>query len=195
MMDTLEAVGAVLAADPDALYVSSLGTPTSALRAASDDGPHLYMGGAMGSALPAALGVADRCPDRSVIGLIGDGDLLMGASALWSFAGLAPANLLVVVLANGRYGITGGQDLIHDSAAAAVAGVLAPLSATTVDDATALSEAVRRVGRPGVVEARVTDGDWTRPTPFVNPALVRTRFLQRVHGAPLSLSAGWAALR
>src|ERR1700722_20354768 len=113
-MDIVECVRSVLDADPDALYVSSLGSATSALRKVSDDGPHLYMGGSMGSALAVALGVADRCPDRSVIGLIGDGDLLMGVGSLWSMAGLAPANLLVVVLVNGLYGITGGQPLITE---------------------------------------------------------------------------------
>ena len=46
-----EAVAAALEAVPDALGVASLGTATSALRAASDDGPHFYMGGAMGCGL------------------------------------------------------------------------------------------------------------------------------------------------
>ena len=50
-MNATEATRALLAAAPDALFVASLGTPTSALRAAGDDGPHLYMGGAMGTAL------------------------------------------------------------------------------------------------------------------------------------------------
>jgi thiamine pyrophosphate-dependent acetolactate synthase large subunit-like protein len=66
-VNPLQAVGSVLAAAPDALYVSSLGTATSALRAASDDGPHLYMGGAMGSALAAAIGVADKATERDVL--------------------------------------------------------------------------------------------------------------------------------
>ena len=58
-------VAAILDAAPGALVVSSLGTATSALRAASDDGPHLYMGGSMGTALAAALGVAEKRPGRT----------------------------------------------------------------------------------------------------------------------------------
>ena len=69
---------------------SSLGTPTSALRAASDDGPHLYMGGSMGTALAAALGVAEKRPDRDVVCLLGDGEALMGAGSFWSLAGHRP---------------------------------------------------------------------------------------------------------
>ncbi|MGB2710475.1 MAG: hypothetical protein WBC33_03095, partial [Conexibacter sp.] len=53
-MDPTAAVRVLLDAAPDALVVSSLGTATSALRAVSDDGPHLYMGGSMGTALAVA---------------------------------------------------------------------------------------------------------------------------------------------
>jgi hypothetical protein len=56
-------VRTILEAAPGALVVASLGTATSALRAASDDGPHLYMGGSMGTALAAALGVPDVFAD------------------------------------------------------------------------------------------------------------------------------------
>ena len=55
-MRAADVVAAAVAAAPDALFVSSLGTATSALRLASDDGPHLYLGGAMGCGLAAALG-------------------------------------------------------------------------------------------------------------------------------------------
>ena len=110
-MNALEATRALLSAAPDALFVASLGTPTSALRAASDDGPHLYMGGAMGTALAAAIGVADKRPDRPVVALLGDGETLMGANSLWSLAGIQPGNLLAAVLADGHYSITGGQRL------------------------------------------------------------------------------------
>ena len=101
----------VLAAAPGALVVSSLGTATSALRAASDDGPHLYMGGSMGTALAVALGVAEKRPARDVIALLGDGEAAMGAGSFWSLAGIAPANLLAIVLVDGHYTITGDQPL------------------------------------------------------------------------------------
>ena len=50
-MNALEAVTAAVAARPDDLCVSSLGTATSALRCATGDAPHLYLGGSMGSGL------------------------------------------------------------------------------------------------------------------------------------------------
>ena len=62
-MKAADAVAAAVEAAPDALFVASLGTATSALRLASNDGPHLYLGGAMGCGLATALGVADCRPD------------------------------------------------------------------------------------------------------------------------------------
>jgi thiamine pyrophosphate-dependent acetolactate synthase large subunit-like protein len=142
----------------------------------------------MGSAVAVALGVADRCPDRSVIGLIGDGELLMGAGSLWSFAGMAPRNLLLVVLANGIYGITGRQELISDGHAAAVADALPPLHAAPADEPGELGRLVRQLQRPALIEARVTQPSWDLPSPFVDPTLTRDRFLARVQNAPPALS-------
>ena len=121
-MKPSEAVASAVAQTPGALCVSSLGTATSALRLATDDGPHFYLGGAMGCGLAVALGVADARPDRPVMAVVGDGDLLMGAGSLWSLSGLRPTNLLVLILDDGRYAITGGQEVIAPAALAAVVG-------------------------------------------------------------------------
>jgi thiamine pyrophosphate-dependent acetolactate synthase large subunit-like protein len=171
-----DAVAAAVAAAPDALFVSSLGTATSALRLASDDGPHLYLGGAMGCGLAAALGVADRRPERQVIAVVGDGDLLMGASSLWTLSGLAPANLLVLVLDDGRYSITGGQALVAGSSFASVAGSFPGVAALEAASQEAVGEAVRTLARPGIVLAAVTERAWPGPSPFVDPHAVRARF-------------------
>jgi len=170
-------VRAVLTAAPDALYVSSLGTPTSALRAASDDGPHLYMGGSMGTALAAALGVAEKRPDRAVVCLLGDGEALMGAGSFWSLAGLAPPNLLTVVLIDGHYTITGGQPLGVPDAFGAVAAALG-LATATARTAEEIASCVASLPRPAVLEVRYEEREWPGPSPFVDPPVVRWRFEQ-----------------
>jgi thiamine pyrophosphate-dependent acetolactate synthase large subunit-like protein len=183
-VNALEAVTAALTARPDDLCVSSLGTATSALRAASDDAPHLYLGGAMGSGLAAALGVAERCPDRPVMAILGDGELLMGAGSLWSLAGLRPANLLVLVLDDGSYGITGGQPLIAGELDAVIRG----FSAVSVSVSASGAEvaAAMELSRPRVVLARVSEPSPPGPSPFVDPRLVPARFLIRAadHSVP-----------
>jgi thiamine pyrophosphate-dependent acetolactate synthase large subunit-like protein len=171
-----DAVAAAVAAAPDALFVSSLGTATSALRLASDDGPHLYLGGAMGCGLAAALGVADVRPGRSVIAVVGDGDLLMGASSLWTLAGLRPENLLVLVLDDGRYSITGGQELVAGGAFRDVVPAFPGLATAIAEDPGAVADAIRGLPRPAVLLAAISERAWPGPSPFVDPHRVHARF-------------------
>jgi sulfopyruvate decarboxylase subunit beta len=177
-----EAAAATVGAAPNALFVSSLGTATSALRLASDDGPHLYLGGAMGCGLAVALGVAEARPARPVVALLGDGDLLMGAGSLWSLSGLRPPNLLVVVLDDGRYSITGGQPVVAPAALGAVADALPDLATATAAAPAAVADAVRTLSRPGIVLAKIDEPEWPGPSPFVDPGRVRRRFASYAAG-------------
>lgn len=177
-MNPTDIARAVLNAAPQALVVASLGTATSALRAASDDGPHLYLGGSMGTALAAALGVAAKRPERPVLALLGDGEALMGATSLWSLAGLAPPNLLAIVLVDGHYSITGGQTLGVPGVFADVARALGGLATATARTEAEVGEQVARLPRPGLLEVHYTDRAWPGPSPFVDPPVVRWRFEQ-----------------
>lgn len=184
VLNAVDVAAALVRHAPDALFVASLGTATSALRKASNDGPHLYFGGAMGCALPTALGVADAVPARQVFALLGDGELLMGASSLWSVSSLAPRNLVVVVLADGRYSITGGQPLGEATHFAEVADTLPGLSgarATSVDE---LSSVLGTIARPGLVEAMIDDRAWPGASPFIDPHAVSARFAANVARSP-----------
>lgn len=176
-MNPTDIVRTILKTAPDALYVSSLGTATSALRAASEDGPHLYMGGSMGSALAAALGVADKQPSREVVAILGDGETLMGASSLWSMAGIRPSNLIAVVLVDGHYTITGGQQLGVPDVFGEVAATLGMSTATARTEAE-LAGQIATLSRPGLLEVRYDDRAWPGPSPFVDPPVVRWRFEQ-----------------
>jgi thiamine pyrophosphate-dependent acetolactate synthase large subunit-like protein len=167
---------------PKALCVSSLGTATSALRAASDDGPHFYLGAAMGSALAAAMGVAEAVPDRLVIALLGDGELLMGAGTLWSVSAYRPGNLIAVVLSDGVYGITGGQQITGQTRFAAVAEALGGIAGARVRSEDALRTALRELGRPSLIEAELSERAWPGPSPFVDPARVRLAFAANAAG-------------
>ncbi len=181
-MKAADAVAAAVEAAPNALFVASLGTATSALRLASNDGPHLYLGGAMGCGLAAALGVADCRPDRSVVAIVGDGDLLMGASSLWTLSGLALRNLVVLVLDDGRYSITGGQELVDPDALRLVAGSFPGVQTAEAVTREVITDSVRDLPRPAIVLAAIDERAWPGPSPFVDPHLVLTRFQERASG-------------
>ena len=70
---------------------------------------NFYMLGSMGLACPIALGVALAQPQRKVVALEGDGSLLMQLGALATIAAQKPKNLIIVVMDNQSYQITGLQ--------------------------------------------------------------------------------------
>ncbi len=185
-MKAVDVARAVIDTLPDALCVSSLGTATSALRAASGDGPHFYLGASMGSALAAAMGVAEAVPDRLVVALLGDGELLMGASALWSVSAYRPRNLVAVVLSDGAYAITGGQQLSAAPRFAAVAQALGGIAGLRVNSDSDLRQALGELERPSLIEAELTERAWPGPSPFVDPAQVRLAFAANAARTPPS---------
>ncbi len=108
-IDRREFVAKLLAQTPDALVVTSLGSPTYDVYASGDTDRYFYLWGAMGGALPLGLGLALAQPRRPVLVITGDGEQLMGMGALATAAAQNPLNLSVVVLDNGHFGETGMQ--------------------------------------------------------------------------------------
>jgi thiamine pyrophosphate-dependent acetolactate synthase large subunit-like protein len=94
----------------DALVVPGLGAPTWDAAAAGDHPLTFQMWGAMGGTAMIALGLALAQPNRRVIALPGDGDMLMGVGSLATIGTQGPANIVVAVIDNERYGETGMQE-------------------------------------------------------------------------------------
>jgi thiamine pyrophosphate-dependent acetolactate synthase large subunit-like protein len=83
---------------------------------------NFYLLGAMGLATSVGLGLALAQPDRNVIVLTGDAELMMNAGALATIGVRKPKNLSVIVLDNERFGETGEQ-VSHTSAGIDIAGI------------------------------------------------------------------------
>jgi thiamine pyrophosphate-dependent acetolactate synthase large subunit-like protein len=93
----------------DLLLVTGLGSTTWDAAAVGDDDRNFYLWGAMGAAAMIGLGLAIAQPDRRVLVVTGDGEMLMGLGALATIGVQCPPNLAVAVFDNGRYGETGMQ--------------------------------------------------------------------------------------
>ncbi len=102
-------VSDLLAQRDGALVVPGLGSPTWDAFAAGDSPEYLYSWGGMGLAVPTALGLALAQPDKRVLALTGDGEMMMGIGSLGVVADNAPGNLAVLVLDNEHFGETGQQ--------------------------------------------------------------------------------------
>lgn len=78
----------------------------------SDRLENFYLLGSMGLPAAVALGLALQLPDRKIIVMDGDGNILMGFGNLAQIGASQPANLLHVVFDNQVYGTTGNQPTI-----------------------------------------------------------------------------------
>lgn len=102
-------VAALLEKAPDLIVVAGLGSSAWDITAAGDRDLNFPLWGAMGGAVSVGLGIAVAQPRRRVVVVTGDGEMLMGLTALTTIAAMAPDNLAVLVLDNETYGETGGQ--------------------------------------------------------------------------------------
>ena len=108
-LDRRDATARLLEHRGNALVVSGLGSPTYDVYAAGDDPLNFYMWGAMGGAAMVGLGIALAQPNRRVLVITGDGDMLMGLGSLATIGVHRPRNLAIAVIDNQSYGETGMQ--------------------------------------------------------------------------------------
>lgn len=98
----------------DEVCVCSNGFMSRAVFGARDSDASFYMIGSMGLASSIGLGIAMTRPERRVLVLDGDGNVLMNMGTLATVAVAAPANLRHVCFDNSAHASTGGQPTISD---------------------------------------------------------------------------------
>ena len=145
---------------------------------------NFYMLGSMGLACPIALGVALAQPSRGVVALEGDGSLLMQLGCLSTIGTLQPKNLVIIVMDNACYQITGGQR----TATAAGADVVAIARGCGIgeghwasDEAGFEQRVQQALATPGphFIAARIDDKPATGTTER-DPILIRQRFMRAI---------------
>jgi thiamine pyrophosphate-dependent acetolactate synthase large subunit-like protein len=108
-LDRRAAMGTLLDNRADLLLVTGLGSTTWDAAATGDDDRNFYLWGAMGAAAMVGLGLALAQPDRRILVVTGDGEMLMGLGSLATIGVQRPPNLAIAVFDNGHYGETGMQ--------------------------------------------------------------------------------------
>jgi phosphonopyruvate decarboxylase len=110
VLDRIEAVPALIGRHEDFLFIAGLAGTARDVAALTGDGAHVYtMAGAMGGATAMGLGLALARPDKRVLVVTGDGELLMNVGSLATVGVLNPPNLSILCVDNGHYGETGYQ--------------------------------------------------------------------------------------
>ncbi len=170
------------------LVVAGLGASSWDLTAAGDDPCNFPLWGAMGGAAMIGLGVALAQPERRVLVITGDGEMLMGLGAFAAIALQAPANLAIVVLDNERYGETGMQAThtagTTDLAAVAIgAGIPVAGNVTDTDQLEAALPRIRAEPGPLFFNIKVRAEDLPLALPPKDGVELKDRFRQAVLGA------------
>jgi thiamine pyrophosphate-dependent acetolactate synthase large subunit-like protein len=166
----------------DEAVIGGIGHTNFDLWAAGRRPQNFYMLGSMGLAIPIALGVAISQPQRKVIALEGDGSLLMMLGCLTTVGARQPDNLIMVIMDNGAYEITGGQPTACAQGAdlAAIArGAGIANSHWAADEAhfeTQIDQALATPG-PHLIATRLTAAKPAGQTER-DPAQIRDRFMR-----------------
>lgn len=184
-----DVVAALLADRGDLLAVAGLGAPAWDCAAAGDHPLTFPLWGGMGLAAVTGLGLALARPDRRVLVVTGDGEMLMGLGSLATVAVQAPGNLSIVVLDNERFGETGMQPThtAHGVVLAEVAAACGFSWASTVTDASelgALRELIHHAAGPTFAVVKVVAEDLPRVLPPRHGGLLKSRFREALAGAP-----------
>lgn len=141
------------------LVVPGLGSPTWDCFAAGHSDDYLYSWGGMGLAAPTALGVALARPNRRVLCLTGDGEMMMGVGSLSVIGAQAPENLAILVLDNEHFGETGRQPGLATTtdlpALALAAGLKNSMLVTSMDQMDDLAEMMFRTPGPNLAVAKI----------------------------------------
>ncbi|MFQ5913028.1 MAG: thiamine pyrophosphate-dependent enzyme [Nitrospinota bacterium] len=172
----------------DALVVTSLGNASYLWACLRERPQNFYVEDAMGLALPLALGLAVAQPGRKVVGVEGDGGLLMHLGALVTVGAVAPRNLTVLLINNGVHAASGGQPLTNPTLDLADLGRSAGLRrAENVSSPGGFRDAFLSAleGEGPSLLALATEPDLEEvepPSPF-NPVVIKQRFMEAI-GAP-----------
>ena len=182
VLDRCQAVPALIGRHEDFLFVAGLAGTSRDVAAITNDGAHTYsMAGAMGGAAMMGLGLALARPDRRVLVVTGDGELLMNLGSLANIAVLNPPNLSILCVDNGHYGETGYQKS-HTSLGvdlekiAAGSGIKRTLTVEREGEIAEGARLIREGNGTAFVLLRVKP---TEPPPYkrnLDPAECRVRF-------------------
>ena len=163
-------VASLLKQRGNTLVVPGLGSPTWDIAAAGDSPEYLYSWGGMGLAVVTALGVALAQPDRRVLAITGDGEMMMGIGSLGVVADQAPKNLGILVLDNEHFGETGRQHGLTGSRTdmckvAEGFGIAKTMLVTEESQVDALADLMFKEPGPtfALVKIAITEDPWALP--------------------------------
>ena len=185
-LDRRDVVKAILDQRGDALVVTGLGS--SCYDAGVYDHPNtFYLWGAMGAAAMIGLGLALAQPQRRVVVITGDGEMLMGLGSLATIAAQKPGNLSIVVLDNELYAETGMQPThtargVDLGGMAKAAGFTVADTVRTDEDVTAALDSIYKTQGTVFFDVKVSSARYSMSIRMRDGAHIKNRFRENLLG-------------
>jgi thiamine pyrophosphate-dependent acetolactate synthase large subunit-like protein len=150
---------------------------------------HLYVVDSMGLVSSIVLGLSlglERDHQRRVVGVEGDGGMLMNLNALATIGYLQPKNLLLIILDNQRYDSTGGQYTFTTQLDLAAIAASCGLRTWKADDVESFQQAMAEgvsAGGPGFIHMEIAPGNASVPLLLDDPVTLGDRFTRWLSSA------------
>jgi sulfopyruvate decarboxylase subunit beta len=196
MLDKETCLEAIARRRSDEIVVTTMSAASIWGRVSGHELDFASIGSAMGHAADFALGLALARPDKKVLVLNGDGSMLMSLGTLVTVVASGAANLLLFLLENDTYEITGNQPLpaagrVNFPALARAAGFERVFDFDNQEDLERALPALLGADGPAFVNLRLERGQ--EPVPVRTPDQALAYLSQPLSEAAAGLRARLAA--
>lgn len=168
----------------DELVISANGMISRELFSIKESPNNFYMLGSMGLASSIGFGLAFSLPNKKVVVIDGDGNILMNLGSLATIGHFAPNNLVHIVLDNEMHASTGGQPTVSNTVQLEeVANATGFRIAKRVSSSEDLHLSVRGVLRskgPSFILVKIEKGERDVPRVSYEPTYIKDRFKEMI---------------
>ena len=176
----------------NSLIVNGLGGTCWDVASLGDNDLNFYVWGGMGNACMIGLGLALSQPDKKVIVITGDGEMLMGIGSLATIALKQPKNLSIVVFDNELYGETGNQKThtaycTNLSKIAIGSGIINSSIIWTQEDLLSLSSKIHQIKNLSFSVIKINQDQEEIVLPIREGAFIKSRFRRALLGEKILL--------
>ena len=176
----------------NSLIVNGLGGTCWDIASLGDNDLNFYVWGGMGNACMIGLGLALSQPDKKVIVITGDGEMLMGIGSLATIALKQPKNLSIVVFDNELYGETGNQKThtaycTNLSKIAIGSGIINSSIILTQEDLLSLSSEIHLIKNLSFSVIKINQDQEEIVLPIREGAFIKSRFRRALLGEKILL--------
>ena len=176
----------------NSLVVNGLGGTCWDVASLGDNDLNFYVWGGMGNACMIGLGLALSQPDKKVIVITGDGEMLMGIGSLATIALKQPKNLSIVVFDNELYGETGNQKThtaycTNLSKIAIGSGIINSSIILTQEDLLSLSLEIHQIKNLSFSVIKIAQDQEEIVLPIREGAFIKSRFRRALLGEKILL--------